>query len=176
MAKKGKDTGVAKPVTGRRRRQSTEQSAFIYLVVFVLVIIGVLSWQTAVFITVSLLPTFVLSLNGQGEKRILRMQTVGFANIAGTAPFAVKVYAAPNSYLFVLADPTSLAVIWGAACMGYLLLLLGPAVAALIIQALSQDKIKKLNTQREQIVEVWGFEVTKQEEPSKGGGTPDPDF
>lgn len=157
MAKKKKQ---ATPMRMRRRtNQRQEMSAFGPLLVASLIVIAIINLSAAGLAIVGLAPTIVLSLTGKGQYKSERLQCVGFMNFAGVLPFIAKVIDTPRDLVYIITDPINLATMFGASAVGYALVHVGPMVAAMILQSLSQERIKNINQQRQALIELWGAEV-----------------
>ena len=150
---------VQKPMKMRRRRSQQEMSGFIPLLFIALVVTAFFSWQVSVLFIVGLAPTLVLSVTGKGVHKSEKLQCVGFSNIAGILPFALQVWDRPRDFGMIVSDPINLAAIFLSAAIGYALIYVGPMIAAQILQAMAQDRLKQLAQQRQALLELWGPEV-----------------
>lgn len=176
MVKKKKQ---ATPMRMRRRiKPRQEMSAFGPLLIAGLIGIAVFSPPAAGLALIGLAPTVVLGLTGKGVYKAERLQCVGFMNLAGVIPFVAQVFERPHSLMSIVVDPINLATMFGAASIGYALMYVGPMVAAMVLQSLSQERIKSINQQRQQLIELWGSDVLGdkdgEEEPAwaQGGRRP----
>lgn len=161
MSDKKKTASSAKKPAPRRRKQQGDENGLAFLIFFCLIVLCVVSWETGVMAAIGLLPTVVLAATGSGANKNLKFQVVAFINMIGVLMIAQQVYVNPAMFLPTLFNPISVALMWGCAGLGYVVVFMAPAFAAMVLQALSQDRLKKLNAQRNQVVEAWGSDVTR---------------
>ncbi len=148
-----------KKKTFRRRRRNNEMSGFMPLVLMALAGLAVFKFELAALTAVGIIPTFVLAFTGKGENKSEKLQCVCFANLTGVLFKFNIVLERPSMLTDILTNPMNILVMWGAAAFGYALIYLGPWAAAYFLQAMSEDKLKKLNQQRQSLVDQWGHEV-----------------
>lgn len=93
---------------------------------------------------------------------------VAAANIAGVAPFVVELLInGPTMVRAVnmLSDVFVIAVMFGTAGIGWLLVLGMPRVAAVYIEVTNETKIKMMRREQQRLVEEWGTGIKT---PTKG--------
>jgi hypothetical protein len=139
-------------------------SGFFPLLVIGLGAAALFSPALSILIAVGIIPTIVLGVTGKGEYKSQRLQCLAYANIAGVVPSAAQVWQRPQYVESLITDPINLVVMWGAAVFGYGLIYIGPQIAAYILQALSQDRVKKIMQERQTLVETWGPDVLGEKE------------
>lgn len=147
------------PKRPRRRRGSGDSNAFGILFIILLVVLGFINMNAAMLLTLGLLPTVVLGFTGKGDNKTQRMLSVAFANGAGVVVLFVDVWNSPSVFESLIMSPNTWVIMWGAAVIGYALNYVGPMIAAMIMQGLAQDRIKNINQQKQELVELWGHEV-----------------
>ncbi|WP_417450544.1 hypothetical protein [Kordiimonas sp.] len=147
------------PMKMRRRRPKREMSGFLPLLFLGLVAVSLFSWKVSVLFIVGLAPTIVLGVTGKGVHKSEKLQCVGFSNIAGIIPFAMQVWSRPRDFSMIISDPINLVAMFGSAAIGYALIYVGPMIAAQVLQAMAQDKLKQLAQQKQALLELWGPEV-----------------
>ncbi len=84
---------------------------------------------------------------------------VAAANIAGVAPFIVELLVAGPMMAratAMLSDVFVIAVMFGTAGIGWLLVLGMPKVAAVYIEVTNETKIKMMRREQQRLVEEWG--------------------
>lgn len=84
------------------------------------------------------------------------------ANIAGVAPFIVELLvngATMARAVAMLSDVFVIAVMFGTAGIGWMLVLGMPKVAAVYIEVTNETKIKLMRREQQRLVEEWGEEV-----------------
>lgn len=165
MAKEKRKT----PVVRRRRRQQ-EVSGFGPLLIIGMAASAFYSINAAIIMAIGIVPTIVLGFTGKGEFRAEKLQCVGFCNIAGVLPFMVQAKMR-GGWDFVVGDIMNLLLMYGSAAIGYALVYVGPLVAAFVIQGMNDDRLKKIATQKQSIVDLWSHEVLgdkEEEDPNAG--------
>ena len=58
----------------------------------------------------------------------------------------------------------------GSSRFGYALIYIGPHIAAIVLQGLSQDRLKQIAAQRQALIEQWGHEVLGDKDDQTGPG------
>jgi len=164
MAEKKKP--IKKPVVRRRRKQNNS-SAIGILFVMVLMVVGFINTDAAMLIVIGLMPTLVLGFTGKGDYKTERMMSVAFANMTGVLMLISSVMSKTNTFEQLIADPTNWIIMWGSAAIGYALNFVGPMIAAVVMQGMVKDRLKAIQQQRQELIDLWGFEVLgdKEEKP-----------
>jgi cbb3-type cytochrome oxidase subunit 1 len=129
--------------------------------------LAAVQFEAAMLILLGLLPTIVLGLTGKGEYKAERLQCVSMANFSGIIMIIPEVWNKPSAFEGVIFSLNSWVIMWGSAAIGYALIYVGPMIAAIVLQSLSQDRIKKINAQRQELVEVWGTDVLGDKDEGK---------
>jgi len=89
---------------------------------------------------------------------------VAAANFAGVAPFIFELLAkgaTMDRALTMLSDVFVIAVMFGTAGIGWLLVLAMPKVATVYIEVTNETKIKMMRREQQRLVEEWGAEIKK---------------
>ena len=144
-----------------RRRNYGQSSSIMPLLIVLILILAVFQWQVAALIAIFLLPTFVLAITEKSASYADKLFCVAFMNLSGIAPFAMQVWERPGSFARVASDVINVVVMLGSAAVGYVLLWVGPIIAATFLQAMAQDKLKNIASQRQSIIDAWGSEVAE---------------
>ncbi|WP_191252046.1 hypothetical protein [Kordiimonas sediminis] len=140
------------------RKQSTKQTLLTGIGV-ALAVLALVEWQVALFATIGLLPTFVLAFTGAGAHMMLKLQIVMFCNITAILPFAAQFWSRPSEFGSILDQLYPIIMVYMGAAVGYGLIFAGPIVAAMVLQALSQDRVRGLAKKRQALIDRWGGEV-----------------
>ncbi|UTW57968.1 hypothetical protein KFE96_14210 [Kordiimonas sp. SCSIO 12603] len=159
---KGAAKGVDAPkktIRRRRRRGNQEYSGVTPLLIMLITGLAFFKVELAMLVGAGMLPTFVMAFTVSGEHKSAKLQCVAFANLTGVLFKFNTVLSQPHLISDILFDPINILVMWGAAVLGHALIYLGPWAAAFFLQAMAQDKLKKLNAQKQGLVELWGHEV-----------------
>ncbi len=155
---------IKKPIYPRRRRRQSDSNIGGVLFIIGLVFLAFFKPEVAMLIALGILPTIVLGLTAKGTFKSERTISVGFANSAGVLVMIGDVWANGAAFERVIVSPNTWIIMWGAAGVGYALNYVGPMIAAMVMQGLSQDRIKSINQQKQELVELWGHEVLGKEE------------
>ena len=169
MAKKSTPKPAKKRVPPRRRK-SGDGNGLGVLFAMAIVVLFFINRNTAILVFLGLAPTLVLGFTGKGDNKTQRLMCVGFANASGIMFLIKDVWVNPALFDRMIMDPNNWIIMWGAAAIGYALNYVGPMIAAMIMQGLAQDRVKNINQQKQELVEMWGHEVLGSKEDDK------PDF
>jgi len=162
MAKKPAQNTTKKHVKKRvppRRRGSDNTSASGIFFLIALIVLAVINQQAAMLVAVGLLPTIVLGFTGKGSHKSQRIMCVGLSNATGIVILLGDVWASPGAFDSMIVSLNTWIVMWGGAAIGYSLNFVGPMIAAMIMQGMAQDRIKNINQQKQELLELWGHEV-----------------
>lgn len=88
---------------------------------------------------------------------------VAAANFAGVAPFIFELLVkgpTMDRALGMLTDVFVIAVMFGTAGIGWLLVLGMPRVATVYIEVTNEAKIRQMRREQKRLVEEWGVEIT----------------
>lgn len=102
---------------------------------------------------------------------------VAAANFAGVAPFIFELLVAGATMdraLSMLTDVFVIAVMFGTAGIGWLLVLGMPKVATVYIEVTNEAKIKAMRREQKRLVEEWGAGIKVQEKPAESTAAPAP--
>ncbi len=129
------------------------------LIIFVMLLLVAL--PTIMFLMFSMLPAVVALIIDRTEEKSATF-CVGGLNFCGAFPYLLDLWLQDNSLsqaTGLLTDVFVLAVIYGAAGMGWMLYLSLPPVIASFIQVMSQRRLQQLRTTQKGIIDEWGEEV-----------------
>ncbi len=138
------------------------------LIIFVMLLLVAL--PTVLFLSFSMLPALVALIVDRTDEKSATF-CVGGLNFCGVFPYLLSLWLQDNNLdqsLQLLTDVFVLAVIYGAAGMGWMLYLSLPPVIASFIQVMSQRRLQQLRATQKTIIEEWGEEVIH--DADLGGG------
>ena len=121
---------------------------------------GVVSPGAAGAIFLCMLPTLVLLFGNSDGLQMLRAQCVGYLNAAATFPFIVSIYNGDTTLVKELMEMKILLFPWGAALVGTFLQFVAPFLATSFLQLVADEKLNKIKTMKDKLVNEWGPEVT----------------
>jgi len=116
---------------------------------------------TVMMIGFGMLPAIVAGIIDRTEEKSATF-CVGGLNFCGLFPYLLELWIQDNSLseaTGLLTDVFVLAVIYGGACMGWLLYLSLPPVIASFIQVMSQRRLQQLRSTQKELIKEWGDEI-----------------
>lgn len=115
---------------------------------------------TALILVVGGLPTLVAFVVDRHRKHYLT-RCVGALNLAGVAPYLVKIWAHHTTVVAVqmLTDPVVWLVMYGGAAMGWIIFLSAPSIAWLQVEITGSRRVKALRARQKQLIDDWGNDV-----------------
>lgn len=126
---------------------------------FLLLVAGlaIFNMPAATLLCLGMIPTIVIVYTATGIYAGLKAQIVGLSNVAGVlAALAGPSQQGMNTPMF---DTYGLALAFAGAALGYVLVFMGPIVAAVVLQSFSQERLRQLTKQRQTLVDQWGGEI-----------------
>ncbi len=129
------------------------------LLIFMLLLIVAL--PTVMLLGFGMLPGLVAMIIDRTEERSATF-CVGGLNFCGVFPYLMDLWFGDHSLdqaIGQLTDVFVLAVMYGGACMGWMLYLSLPPVIASFIQVMSERRLQQLRKTQRQILDEWGDEV-----------------
>lgn len=129
------------------------------LLIFALLLIVAL--PTVMLIAFGLLPAMVAMIIDRTEERSATF-CVGGLNFCGVFPYLMDLWFEDHDLgqaIHILTDVFALAVMYGGACMGWMLYLSLPPVIASFIQVMSERRLEQLRATQRKILDEWGDEV-----------------
>ncbi|WNK01289.1 acyl-CoA synthetase [Thalassospiraceae bacterium LMO-JJ14] len=142
------------------------------LLIFALLLIVAL--PTVMLIAFAMLPTIVAVIIDRTEERSAAF-CVGGLNFCGMFPYLMDLWFGDHDLgqaIQILTDVFALAVMYGGACMGWMLYLSLPPVIASFIQVMSERRLEQLRKTQRQILDEWGDEVITDADLGGDGLTP----
>lgn len=113
--------------------------------------------------TVGMVPTAVAIFIDRDPNRYASV-SVSAMNFAGVSFYLTEFIfgsASLSRALALVSDVFVLAVIYGAAAAGWLLILALPPMSAIVLKVMSDSKIQALRKDQNQLIEEWGKEVAE---------------
>jgi hypothetical protein len=144
------------------------------LLIALLLLIAAL--PTVMLIAFGMLPGIVAAIIDRTEERSATF-CVGGLNFCGVFPYLMKLWMEDNSLgqsMHLLTDVFVLAVMYGGACMGWMLYLSLPPVIASFIQVMSERRLEQLRAAQRKILDEWGDEIITDADLGGGGGPAQP--
>jgi len=152
---------TAKPKTG-----SAGRATLLLLALAVPVLLAVAAPQALVLLAGALLPTLAALMMDRTRERHAAF-AVGVLNLVGAAPFVFDLLgprATMATAMAALGDPFALGAIYGAAAVGWALVLAAPPAARIWLAIVTERRLAQLRRLQEVLVEVWGVDVAGEPE------------
>ncbi len=144
---------------GRPKRSSSAGFSGMMMAIVALGGFAVVSPGASGAIFICMLPTFVLLFGNSDGLQMMRAQCVGYLNAAAAVPFVYSIYMGDSTLVSEFMNMRIILVSWGAAVVGTFLQFIAPFLATAFLQFLADEKLSKLLTAREKLIEIWGPEV-----------------
>ncbi len=161
MAKKPK-ISTSKP---DKKKVKKPAGIGLFYILSLFIIAGFFSVGSAVALALGMMPTYVLFAQKKTPLSRMRSQVVGLSNLAGVLPFVERLWDGQNISM-ELGSPLPWVIMYGAAALGYVLLYVGPMMAAISLQVMAGERIKKIARHRQKLIDEWGPEVAFREAKS----------
>ncbi|MEQ8320838.1 MAG: acyl-CoA synthetase [Rhodospirillales bacterium] len=140
----------------------------------ILVLLLIVALPTVLLLGFGMLPAIVALIIDRTEERSATF-CVGGLNFCGVFPYLMELWFEDHDLgqaMHILTDVFALAVMYGGACMGWMLYLSLPPVIASFIQVMSERRLQQLRKTQKQILDEWGDEVIHDADLSDDGITP----
>ncbi len=164
IKKKIKKVKSRRPI---RRQAKGRGNGVLSLFAIALISLAVFNVMLASFMALVMAPTAILMLTERSPWRSNKIMCVGSLNLASTLPWVPALWNNQNLFGEMVSDMVTMSIALGGAVVGHGLLFFGPIIAAMILQAFSSDKMKKIASERAALVEQWGPEVLGNDKSSK---------
>lgn len=140
----------------------------------ILVLLLIVALPTVLLLGFGMLPAIVALIIDRTEERSATF-CVGGLNFCGVFPYLMELWFEDHDLgqaMHILTDVFALAVMYGGACMGWMLYLSLPPVIASFIQVMSERRLQQLRKTQKQILDEWGDEVIHDADLSDDGIAP----
>lgn len=141
-----------------RSAQSNSVRALVLVFCTISVGLMVIAAPALIVLVVGMVPTAV-ALSVDRDPKKLGAVSVAAMNFAGTSPYLVGMVlgdASLSHTLELITNVFVLAVIYGAAAAGWLLVMALPPVTTIVLRIISDARIDALRKEQSQLVEDWG--------------------
>lgn len=162
MASKPKAKPAAKKTSkkGATKKSGSGKTTLIMVITtLVLVVVFKLGF---LFFVLGILPSIV-SYYIDATRSNLSFQTVFTCNLAGVLPFMAQMLQSQDSNNSavheIITNSVNWLIVYGAAGVGWLLVFVAPMISQMLINAMHQRQIGRLERQQRILVEEWGSEL-----------------
>lgn len=163
MASTAKAAPLAKAPTGRGGRGGRRM--FENGLILIMVIgLGAIFLPTAIIVMFAMLPSLVAFFLDRDVKKSMTF-CIGALNVAGTVPVVMELWSKWNTVsgaLALIASAGPWLYAWGGAIAGWLLCMMVPPMAALMMRNNLNARMSELEEQGTKLEQWWGPEVVPQ--------------
>ncbi|TNE26713.1 MAG: hypothetical protein EP349_09760 [Alphaproteobacteria bacterium] len=147
-----------------QKKHSKANGLQILVALLALAMLGIAFAGAALFLFLCMIPTYIALFIDRQFPRTLGL-TVGAANLAGTVPNFLEVLKMndhPANALSLALQPSTLAMAYAGAGIGWLIHLAVTRFVALVIVSKAEMRIQKLAKREQVLIERWGPEIKQQ--------------
>lgn len=151
-------------MAAKQTKQAKANTLQILVALLALVMLGIAFAGASLFLFLCLIPTYIALFIDRQTPRTLGL-TVGAANLAGTVPNfldVLKLSGNPSAALTLALQPSTLAMAYAGAGIGWLIHLAVTRFVALVIVSKAEARIQKLAKREQVLIERWGPEIKQQ--------------
>ncbi len=128
------------------------------------VLVVTISLPSVLLLFFGMLPTMVAFIIDRSRQKHA-MFSVGGMNFSGVFPFLLNLWTGEHTVNaatnMLTDDPFTLAMMYGAAGLGWLLYISVPPVVTAFLTVMAQHRIAQLRTTQTRIIEEWGEDVAQ---------------
>jgi hypothetical protein len=159
-----------------KRKKALSMSTWLWGA-FIISLWMMLSPSTLIILSLGMLPTFVAFFCDRTEHKYA-VYCVGGLNFCGILPFLLKLISdhSLSAAMNIMGNVFSLAIIFGAAGLGWLLFLSIPPVVSTVLIIMSDSRVKSLKAIQQRIIDEWGSSVVEDSELRTNLDTSDEDM
>jgi hypothetical protein len=160
----------------KKRKKALSMSTWLWGT-FIICLWMMLSPSSLMILSLGMLPTLVAVFCDRTEHKY-GVYCVGGFNFCGMLPFLLKLISdhSLSAAMNIMSNVFSLAIIFGAAGLGWLLFLSIPPVISTFLIIMSDSRVKSLKTIQQRIIDEWGSSVVEDNELRTNLDTSDEDM
>lgn len=116
---------------------------------------------------IGMVPTIVAFVCDRDREKFTAI-AVGAGNLAGVVPFLISLAVLGptlNRAAETITDVFSIAVMYGAAAGGWMVVYVLPPIVAVYMNVTTETRIQKLRKDQRKLVETWGADVMRSDKP-----------
>ena len=154
---------AAVPAGAKRQTVNKRTAGKVMLVIFVCLLpLGLFVLPTTLIFVAGMSPTIVAFAVDRNPDKYLPV-IVGSLNFCGVMPIAFELWQSGSNIdraLALLADPFNLAIMFGAAAVGWGINMIVPPMVADVMIWRNQTEIERWQARQEALIEEWSVKVT----------------
>ena len=160
----------------KKRKKALSMSTWLWGT-FIICLWMMLSPSSLMILSLGMLPTLVAFFCDRTEHKY-GVYCVGGFNFCGMLPFLLKLISdhSLSAAMNIMSNVFSLAIIFGAAGLGWLLFLSIPPVISTFLIIMSDSRVKSLKAIQQRIIDEWGSSVVEDSELRTNLDTSDEDM
>lgn len=162
---------MARKRPGKKKQPAkTGMGLWWVIALLVLALASAFALPTVVILTIGMLPAWVAFMVDPRPEKAAGKCVLSL-NIAGVAPYLVELWTAGqggmDNAFFMLTDPMTWLVIYGAATIGWLIYFMMPYLVGAVIEMRADRRKGKLADLRKKLIEEWGEDISGATPPPK---------
>jgi hypothetical protein len=135
----------------------------------------IIAWVVAPMVVFAFFPTILLMVIGLAPSIVafivdkrpgkVTARAIGYLNVAGCLPYAIKLWTGQNTITGVLAlvnEPSVLMIMYSSAAVGWTLNVIMSPIMTAYLAVQHEVKIRSIGNRQEQLIKEWGGEVKGQ--------------
>lgn len=146
---------MSEPQNDKKQGGSTIKSV---LILFMLILFSIVMLPFMLVAAVGMLPALVVwFIDNRAEKNVA--MTIAMMNFCGIIPNLISLWNKGGDLphaLYIVRDPFSLMVMYGAAGLGWLLINVMPPIMAFLISMRTEETLRQLEDRMKKLRDEWG--------------------
>ena len=148
----------ATPKKGKKKGGSLGLILVLFLMLICMLVVG----PSTMVVIAGMVPTFVAFTTDRDPEKYAGI-CVGTLNLAGVLPYLIDLWKKGHTMEAaggILSDPIAWMVMYSAAGIGWAIYFGIPSLVSNYITVQAESKIKRLQKAQEDLIKVWGSEIT----------------
>ena len=135
----------------------------------------IIAWVVAPMLVFAFFPTILLMVIGMAPSIVafivdkrpgkLTARAIGYLNLAGCLPYAIKLWTGQNTIsgvLLLVGEPSALMIMYSSAAVGWMLNFIMTPIMTAYLAVQHEAKARSIGNRQEELIKEWGGEVKGQ--------------
>ena len=135
----------------------------------------IIAWVVAPMLVFAFFPTILLMVIGMAPSIVafivdkrpgkLTARAIGYLNLAGCLPYAIKLWTGQNTIsgvLLLVGEPSALMIMYSSAAVGWMLNFIMTPIMTAYLAVQHEAKARSIGNRQEELIKEWGGEVQGQ--------------